>query len=217
MLFDGLLDARIAVAESSIGSAISVLMPEEMVAMRGAVPSRQNEFAAGRHCARVAMAELGRHALAIPMGSDRAPIWPDGLVGSISHCGSWCAAAVGRVAEGFAAIGIDIEAARPLDIELAEEICTDGEREWLTKMPEADRGALLAAIFSAKEATYKCQYALTGKLVDFQAISIEFDLAHGRFQARFETDVLPYRVRDTLPGTIRLGAEHITTAVVVQR
>ncbi|QFY62616.1 4'-phosphopantetheinyl transferase superfamily protein (plasmid) [Rhizobium grahamii] len=217
MLFDGLLDARIAVAESSIGSATFVLMPEETVAMRGAVLSRQNEFAAGRHCARVAMAELGRHGLAVAMGGDRAPIWPDGLVGSISHCGSWCAAAVARIADGFAAIGIDIEAAGPLEIDLAKEICTNGEREWLAAMPEAKRGLLLAAIFSAKEATYKCQYALTGKLIDFQALSIEFDLEDSRFQARFEIDVLPYKVGDTLPGAIRFGAEHITTAVVVQR
>lgn len=217
MLFDGLLDARIAVAESSIGSATFVLMPEEAVAMRGAVLSRHNEFAAGRHCARVAMAQLGRHGLAVPMGGDRAPIWPNGLVGSISHCGSSCAAAVARAADGFAAIGIDIEAARPLDIDLAEEICTGGEREWLAAMPEAERGLLLAAIFSAKEATYKCQYALTGKLIDFQALSIEFDLEDSRFQARFEIDVLPYKVGDALPGAIRFGAEHITTAVVVQR
>ncbi len=216
MLFDGLLDERIAVAESPIGSATFVLMPEETVAICGAVPSRRNEFAAGRHCARVAMAEFGRHALAIPMGSDRAPIWPGGLVGSISHCGSWCAAAVARVADGVAAIGIDIEVATPLDVELAEEICTDGERKWLATMPTAERGLLLAAIFSAKEATYKCQYTLTGKLIGFQALSVELDLEDGRFLARFETDVLPYRVGDTLPGIIRLGAEHITTAVVVQ-
>ena len=56
-----------------------------------------------------------------------------------------------------------------------------------------------------------------GKLIDFQALSIEFDLEDSRFQARFEIDVLPFKVGDALPGAIRFGTEHITTAVIVQR
>ena len=61
------------------------LLPEEAPAIARAIPKRQAEFAAGRRAARAALTTLGHPAQAIPVGDRRAPIWPQGTVGAITH------------------------------------------------------------------------------------------------------------------------------------
>ena len=62
------------------------LLPEERGAVAKAVPKRVAQFTAGRVCARRALAQLGNtEPVPILMGEDRAPQWPAGYVGSISH------------------------------------------------------------------------------------------------------------------------------------
>ena len=71
--------------------------------MAAAVDKRQREFATGRRLAHGLLTELGVGGGPLLPGRDRAPIWPDGVVGTISHSRAWCvvAAARGRVgAEG---------------------------------------------------------------------------------------------------------------------
>ncbi len=146
------------------------LWPQETIAMTRAVPKRLYEFTAGRNAAREAMADLGVSPAAIPVGKDRAPIWPAGLSGSITHCPQWCIAAVARLAD-YKALGIDVEPATRLDEELVDIICTSAENEWRTRQPDP----LLAAkmIFSAKEAVYKAQYPLTGAVIGFDAMTLD--------------------------------------------
>src|SRR5689334_8284722 len=61
------------------------LFPEEEHAVGNSIAKRRIEFAGGRYCARIAMTELGFSPCAIPGGPDGAPVWPLGLVGSITH------------------------------------------------------------------------------------------------------------------------------------
>ena len=52
--------------------------------LTSSVDKRKTEYLAGRWCAREALRILGFDG--IPgMGADRAPIWPGGTVGSITH------------------------------------------------------------------------------------------------------------------------------------
>ena len=51
---------------------------------------RRNEFIAGRHCAREALARIGVSSCALPPDKNRAPQWPEGVIGSISHTGGLC-------------------------------------------------------------------------------------------------------------------------------
>jgi 4'-phosphopantetheinyl transferase EntD len=215
MLLQGLLDPLVATAEALIGAFPPTLPIEEEMAIRGAVVRRRREFAAGRSCARAAMQRFGLQGAPVPMGADRAPVWPDGVVGSISHCETRCVAAVALKADGIRAIGVDIEAAAPLEEDLALEICTELERSWLASQAESERGHLLRAIFSAKECTYKCQYPITGQLIGFDALGIDLDIENGTFTASFQKDVLPYRMGDQLCGRIRIADSHIVTAMSV--
>ena len=83
--FAMLLDPRIAVAEAALGDEPPDLPADEAISMVRAVPRRRVEFATGRLCARRAMAALGHARVSIPRAQDRVPIWPDGIVGSITH------------------------------------------------------------------------------------------------------------------------------------
>jgi 4'-phosphopantetheinyl transferase EntD len=70
------------------------LFPEEAMQLDGAVDSRLREFATGRSCARQALAGLGLAPAPILRGAKREPLWPAGIVGSITHCRGYRAAAV---------------------------------------------------------------------------------------------------------------------------
>ena len=72
-----------------------------------AVNKRQREFAAGRAAAHTAMANLGVPPQAILNGDDRAPIWPEGLTGSITHTRGCAIAIVARNSD-VRALGIDV-------------------------------------------------------------------------------------------------------------
>jgi 4'-phosphopantetheinyl transferase EntD len=62
----------------------SPLYPEEAVHVERAVEKRRRDFALGRACARRALAVLDdRPPTAILVGEERAPVWPEGIVGSI--------------------------------------------------------------------------------------------------------------------------------------
>jgi len=97
----------------------SILKPEERVHVERAVDARKREFITGRILARKAMARFGRgHSTLLP-GKDRAPIWPLGLIGSISHTAAHCAAAVACTRDVHF-VGVDVEADTPLPSEILE-------------------------------------------------------------------------------------------------
>jgi 4'-phosphopantetheinyl transferase EntD len=216
MLFKDLLDPPICVRESELGNKRWTPFPEETVTLATAVDKRRREFAAGRACARQAFAALGLPSVAIPSGPDRAPIWPLGVVGSITHSSSWCVAAVALQSDGFISIGVDIEEAIPLEEAFASDICTRFEIDWLERQPVGRRGLLLKAVFSAKECAYKCQYPLTKKFLEYDAMCVELDADAGWFSAHFEIDVHPFKAGSRLDGRISFAGSHIATALALR-
>src|SRR3989338_11284500 len=63
------------------------------------VAKRQAEYLAGRLCAREALQRLTGTATVQACGEDRAPQWPVGMVGSITHGSGWAGAGGGNNAE----------------------------------------------------------------------------------------------------------------------
>jgi 4'-phosphopantetheinyl transferase EntD len=150
------------------------LLPEEQPSLVRAVPKRIREFAAGRACARAALAQLGYGAIALPAGADRAPCWPNGATGSITHTDGFCAAVVAATAQ-IRALGVDAEPQESVKPHLWRRICTPEE---LAKLQEQDETAAICAatvLFSAKEAFYKCQHTLTGEWLGFTDISVSIE------------------------------------------
>jgi 4'-phosphopantetheinyl transferase EntD len=154
-----------------------VLFPAEEAALRTAGPRRRAEFAAGRLCARAALARLGVPAVPILPGPAGQPQWPPGVTGSITHCAGYQACAVARTAD-VAAIGIDAEPDAGLPAGLIERVATSAERAWISRHAAArprtgphtvcwDR-----LLFSAKEAACKLWYPLTGQWLGFHDAAI---------------------------------------------
>ncbi|CAM5388697.1 4'-phosphopantetheinyl transferase family protein [Streptomyces fumanus] len=155
------------------------LYPEEEALIARAVAKRRREFTAVRSCARRAMEKLGVPPQPVLPGERGAPGWPPGLVGSMTHCDGYCAAALARAAD-LASIGIDAERDAPLPEGVLDAVALPAEAERLRKLT-AD-GARVHAdrlLFSAKESVYKAWFPLTRRWLDFSEADIEFTVHPG--------------------------------------
>ena len=213
--FSALMDPRIAVVEAPLQGEPPALPADEALSIAKAVPRRRLEFATGRHCARRAMAALGYATASIPRGQDRAPDWPSGLVGSITHTDHWVAAAVARRNDGFVAIGIDLEPAAALPPDLWASLYAPGEQARLTAVRGLTPGLLARLTFCMKEAAFKCQYALNHAMLEFADLAVDFNAEAGTFGATYRKVVAPFDVQDRLCGRFSVSAEHIACAVVL--
>lgn len=179
---DALFPEWVLTVTSTIDATPDDLFPGERSSVAGAVRHRQCEFATGRVRARELLARLGWPDAVIPVGPDRSPVWPEGIVGSISHTHDLCAVSVARQSQ-TGGLGIDVEPDEPLDDETLSGICTPRELAGLGSLPAARRGRAARCLFSAKESVFKCQYPLTGAMPDFRDVEIEFDHASDAFEA----------------------------------
>ncbi|MGD9865228.1 MAG: 4'-phosphopantetheinyl transferase [Pseudodonghicola sp.] len=211
-----LFPAGVALAGTDPRAPQPAPWPEERAGLDRPRPERLREFAAGRAAARRAMAQLGHPPAPVPHGLDRAPVWPAGLSGTISHCRSACLAAVAR-ADTARALGLDLEEDTPLPLDLIPAICTPEEAARLAQWPEDRRGRMAKVIFSAKECAYKAQFPLSRTLFGFQALDLLLEPEAGRFTARFVKDVAPFAAGTRLNGRFAIGDGLIVTAMVLAR
>ena len=153
----------------------AAMYPSEERQVSRAVTARRLEFATARDCARRALISLGTPAAAIGRGSKGDPIWPNGVVGSITHCDGYRAAAVGR-ADSVQAIGIDAEPADFLPAGLRRSVAVAQEIDHIEVLQEGDRHLPWdRLLFSAKEATYKAWFPEHRETRGFQEVIIEID------------------------------------------
>jgi 4'-phosphopantetheinyl transferase EntD len=149
----------------------NTLLPEEQQFLARAVPKRVHEFAGGRACARAALGQLGFNGIALPVGAERAPVWPPGTTGSITHTDGFCAAVVAATA-AIRAVGLDVELVDSVKPHLWRRICSPEELAMLQSADPEEAIAAATLLFSAKEAFYKCQHFLTGQWLGFSDITI---------------------------------------------
>ncbi len=102
-------------------------LEQEEALITRSVDKRQREFRAGRHCAHQALECLGLEATPLLWGERREPIWPQGYLGSISHCDGYALAACALQGE-IVGIGIDVEPLSPLKRDVEQLIHTERER-----------------------------------------------------------------------------------------
>jgi 4'-phosphopantetheinyl transferase EntD len=106
------------------------------------------------------------------MSGDRTPIWPFGVIGSITHTAGLCIAGVANV-RNVAALGLDCEVVGAATVDIWSSICRSRELDWVKSLPALQRPAAITLIFSAKEAFYKCQYTLDREWLDFHDLQVE--------------------------------------------
>ena len=186
-------------------------LPEEMALVEGAVAVRRAEFVSARDCARRALRQLGVPDGPILRGPKREPLWPAGIVGSITHCTGYRAAAVARAAH-ILTIGIDAEPHAAIPDRVATRVLDDKERAWATRAPGGIHWDRL--IFSAKESVYKAWFPLARGWLGFEEATIAIDAAAGTFRASLLIDP-PAGVPATFDGRYLIEDGLIATAIAV--
>lgn len=172
---DGLFWGRASIGETC------TLAPIESAAMARATPQRLTEFSAGRLAARRAMKAAWLPPVPVPMGADRAPVWPERISGSISHAGG-LAVCVISCDDRHRMVGVDLERDAPLAADIGPEI-----------VHAADVGDP-AAVFSAKEAVFKALFPTTGVMFGFDGMRVDVAAGLARLVRTPETSALPTRI-----------------------
>ena len=113
MLARALFDDDVRLSEADPASYEGALFPEEEAQITGAIEKRRREFTTGRGLARGLLPAFGIEGAVLVNGEDRAPIWPDGVVASISHTFGYCGVVVAS-SRDYRALGLDVEQAAPL-------------------------------------------------------------------------------------------------------
>ncbi len=213
-LMDELLPSSAITVEGGEGEDDGAeLLPEEKGELVRMVVKRRREFVAGRTCARRALARLGWPGFPLLVGSGREPLWPPGVVGSITHCAGYCACTVAPASQ-LLSVGIDAELNAPLPADVVPLVCAERELASLPALPGVYWPTLL---FSAKEAVFKAWYPLTHRWLDFLDADFSALAREGRFLARLRVDVpdplhLPERV---FQGRFKITPSHVLTAVAL--
>ncbi|MBT2230371.1 4'-phosphopantetheinyl transferase [Nonomuraea sp. NEAU-A123] len=159
----------------------TVLFPEEEQLIKRAVEKRRREFTTARLCARKAMEGLGVAPVPVLSGLRGEPLWPLGVIGSITHCAGYRAAAL---AQGAGTIGIDGEPNEPLADGVVEAISLPQEREMLRRLAAGHPAVCWdRLLFSAKESVYKAWFPLAKRWLDFQDARISVDPVRHTFTA----------------------------------
>ncbi|MGH2914998.1 MAG: 4'-phosphopantetheinyl transferase family protein [Solirubrobacteraceae bacterium] len=214
-LLERVLPGFVAWAETTEDHPDFVLSDAELRSLGRAVDRRRREFTAGRACARRALQRLGAPPAPVPGGRDGEPLWPSGVVGSITHCEGFRACAV-AYADAAIALGIDAEPNLALPDGLLQDIAYGDERKLAAAAPPAAPGSpavdLPRLLFSAKEAAYKAWFPLAGRRLGFDEVTVAIDLERGEFWA----EVLVPGPLTVLDGRWAVQDGIIATAVVVE-
>ncbi|HET8707618.1 MAG TPA: 4'-phosphopantetheinyl transferase superfamily protein [Pseudomonadales bacterium] len=191
----------------------AVLPVQEQALIERAVEKRRREFTAGRVCARRALQKLGQPVDYLLIGEQRQPQWPSGVVGSISHCPGFCAAAVAE-SHRVMSIGFDAEQRAGLGEELHRIILRPEEMHALAQLPATlpwDR-----MTFSAKECIHKVYFPLNSYTLDFVDARVRFNPDDQSFVAEIVNPAPNERVPlRTLHGQFCFTHSHIFTAITV--
>lgn len=211
---------------------LGIPLPEKLAR---AVPKRKAEFLAGRYCAQQALSQFGQardDAIAvkpittafangnIPIGDNREPLWPTGIVGSITHSNGFASVSLASSAD-VRSIGIDSEFLinEKTAAGVSSHILLEDEQYSRHQdVFESDRH-YLTMVFSAKESIFKCLYPLVQTFFGFHAARIYVD--------KSQPGLFTYQLLQTLndefnerfrgEGQYIFSGDFVHTAIVLPR
>ena len=215
---------RASAVEALLGSVVAYelwgpgdpdwLLDDERGLVTEAVPTRVEQFAAGRRCARLALAELEIDAGPILRSSARAPSWPDGVIGSITHTEGYALAVVGRPTDQLRSVGVDAERSGRVEDHLHRRLFGETEQAWLDSFDGDRRSEAATEMFGLKESFYKAQYPLTAAWVGFHDVAISRSDDHWLLEPATDASVLD-AVRWPVEGRSLTRDSIVVTAVGV--
>lgn len=150
---------------------VPILNPNYKKYIHNATIKRKAEFIAGRYCAQQSLARWQVPDEIIGIGDGRHPVWPVGIVGSISHCRSYAIAATSQTRKVFA-IGLDVEEIITDDTvnSIMQTVVNENEIFLIENALRQD--IIFTIIFSIKESFFKAVYPSVRLYFDFHAVSI---------------------------------------------
>jgi 4'-phosphopantetheinyl transferase EntD len=183
-VLERILPERVAVVSMTEDALDTVLYPEEEAVVGRAVEKRRREFVTARACARQALGQLGFPAQAIPSGEKGEPVWPEGVVGSITHCTGYRACALARASD-LRTIGVDAEIDAPLPAGLLLDVALPEERHRIFELEAVAPGISWdRLLFSIKESVYKAWFPLARQWLGFEDATVSIDVQRGTFSAQ---------------------------------
>jgi 4'-phosphopantetheinyl transferase EntD len=158
---------------------IDRILPAAVVCVERLGKPKNTDFETGRECALEALRKLGCATPTILRGDSGEPLWPQDIVGSITHTYEYCAAVVASANE-IRKLGIDAELHRGLKEGVLDIIANADEVQMIRHLPEGVHWD--AVLFSAKESIYKAWFPSGGPL-GWEDVSIVFHPESGTFNA----------------------------------
>jgi len=190
-----------------------------------AAVARQVEFRLGRSIAATLLREQRSACELVGVGADRAPQWPTGFIGTISHSPVLLGVATARreafnrelgCPDGPSGIGMDMEPViEGAALDDVRRYCLDDqERQACRSLGSAREAWAVTAISSAKEALFKCLYPIVRTFFDFRAVCIEpARLDDGRLDGRLKTTLsAAFPAGIVISGRCHFIQQHVVTA-----
>jgi len=160
------------------------LTPNELASAGSVSAKRLLELQCGRFYAKQALSALGVFDVDLSIGRNRAPIWPNQIIGSITHVqrgsSGYCAAAVARRDE-VSALGIDMEYDSGLTPPAWPRFLSEAELHEISALPAPDREAEVLTRWCIKESIIKA----TGQVLEPISINTVSDPINKSFSATF--------------------------------
>lgn len=212
--FKALLDPSVVAYRLTQEAGPNDVHPAERYLVCEASPKRQAEFFGGRACAAGCLEALGVPPAPVGRGPRNMPVWPQGFVGSIAHCASYCAAVAARRGR-ILSLGIDIEVAFAVEPDLEPLLMTEPEEQALNALNGSNRTQLATVHFSAKEAFFKAQYPLTRLFLDFRAVTVNVE--RGQFSITLNSPIEKLGpAGQEFAGRFLVTNQHVFTALEIR-
>ena len=200
--------------DSQLQKSFSNWLPEKM---KDVAQVRRQEFLAGRYCAFQASKMAGFELVTLPVAATREPVWPQGVMGSITHSKQLAISCV-SISDDLCSVGIDAEELiKPILGKEIEHYIANEEELILLNKSEFQKG--LTVLFSAKEALYKALFPIVRTFIDFKEVKlIAFDSENGSFELELNSqNIVLSKYLGKYKGSFKQIGETIITLVLVPK
>lgn len=187
------------------------------VVLKDVAQVRKNEFIAGRYCAIQAAKNIGLTIESLPIAKTREPIWPAGMMGSISHSKQMAISCISNNSD-YLSLGIDAEEMMKPEV-AAEVALTIATQEEINFLETLNSSLGLTILFSAKEALYKALYPLVRTFIDFKEVKlVSLDFTLGTFELELvSSNPILTKYLGRYMGSFRMMNQTVVTFVSIPK
>lgn len=190
---------------------LNVPFPTSLVS---SVQKRRAEYIAARYAAQILLKKLGCE-LGVGSSQNRAPIWPFGFSGSLSHTNGKAIAVVSQQPH-HCSPGIDIEVFSPAVIQESKNVFTTKTERNILKASSIQYELALLVAFSVKESLYKSLYPTVRRYFGFDAVKIcSIDNRVGRVSLELTQNLTTELTKGTKFSGLYSYQENLMTTLVM--